>query len=67
MHVPDDLAVAQGPHSVGQNVPADGLHDVLHELRAVALDPGPVFRGVDPHVGDGLAAETVLTEPRLDV
>ena len=67
MHMPDDLAVAQGPHGVGQDVPADGLHDVFHEFRTIALDSGPVLRGVDPHVGDGLAAEPVLTEPGLDV
>ncbi len=67
MHVPDDLAIAQSPHGIGQDVPADGLHDVLHELRAVALDPGPMLCGVDAHVGDGLAAETVLADPGLDI
>ena len=67
MHVPDDLAVAQGPHGVSQDVPADGLHDILDELRTVALDPGPVLCGINAHVGDGLAAETVLAEPGLDV
>ena len=67
MHVADDLTVAQGPHGVGQNVPADGLHDILHELWTVALDPGPVLRGVDPHIGDGLAAETVLAESGFDI
>ena len=67
MHMPDDLAVAQGPHGVGQNVPANGLHDVLDELRAIALYPGPVLCGVDPHIGDRLTAETILAESGLDV
>ena len=67
MHVTDDLAVTQGPHGISQNVPADGLHDILNELRTVALNPGPVLRGVDAHVGDGLAAETVLAESGFDI
>ena len=67
MHVPNDLAVAQGPHGVSQDVPADGLHDVLDELRSVTFDPGPVLCGIDAHVGDGLSAKTILADPGLDI
>ena len=67
MHVPADEAVAQGPHGVGQDVPADGLHNVLDEFRTVTFDPTPFLLGVDTHVGDGLPSETVLSDPGLHI
>ena len=63
----DDEAVAQGPHGVSKDVPADCLHDVLRELRTVTLDPGPLLFCINPHVGDGFATELVLADPGLDV
>lgn len=65
--VPADKAVRERTHSVGEDVSGDGLYDVLDEFRAVTLDPGPVLSGVDPHVSDTLAAETVLADPGLYV
>ena len=67
MDVADDLAVAQGPHGIGQNISAHSLHDVLDELWAVRFDPAPFLLGINTHVGDGLTSETVLTDPRLHV
>ena len=67
MDMPDDLAVAQGPHGIGQDIPADGLHDVLDELRAVRFDPAPFLLGINTHVGDGFTSETVLADPGLYV
>lgn len=67
MNVPDDLAVAQRPHGVGQDVPAHGLHDVFREFRTVTFDPAPLLLSIDPHVGDGFSSETVLTDPRLHI
>ena len=67
MDVPDDLATAQGPHSIRQDIPADGLHDVLDELWTVRFDPAPFLLGIDTHVGDGLTSETVLADPGFHV
>ena len=61
MDMSADEAVGKGPHGVAEDVPADCLHDVLHELRAVGFDPLPFLHGVDTHVGDGLSAEAVLS------
>lgn len=65
--VPDDLTVRERPHGVGQNVTTYGLNDVLDEFWAVTFDAGPVLRGVDPHVSDALAAESILADPGLYV
>ena len=62
MDVSADKAVAQRPHGVAQDVPADGLHDVLHEFRAVAFDPLPFFRRTDAFIGDRFATEFVLAD-----
>ena len=43
VHVPDDPLLPQRLHGVGQNVAADGLRDVFHQLRTVALDPLKLF------------------------
>lgn len=67
MDVPDNEVVGEGAHGICQDVPADGLHDVLHELWAVALDPAPFLLGIDSHVGDRLSSEFVLTDLRLHV
>ena len=60
-------AVGEGPHGVAEDVPADGLDDVLHELRAVGFDSLPFLRRSDAHVGDGFSAEAVLSDPWLHV
>ena len=65
--VPADKAVRERTHSVGEDVSGDGLYDVLDEFWAVTLDAGPVLRGVDPHVSDALAAESILADPGLYV
>ena len=63
VYVSDDLTVAKRPHGISQNVPAYCLHDVLDKFRAVRFDPRPFLLRIDPHVGDGLTAETVLANP----
>ena len=65
--VPADKAVRERTHSVGEDVSGDCLYDVLDEFWAVTLDAGPVLRGVDPHVSDALAAESILADPGLYV
>lgn len=65
--VPADKAVRERTHSIGEDVSGDGLYDVFDELWAVTLNPRPVFRGVDPHVCNALAAESVLADTGLHV
>ena len=41
MNVTDDEAVPESLHGVTEDVTADGLDDVLHELRTVGFDAFP--------------------------
>ena len=41
MNVADNEAVAESFHSVAEDVAADGLDDVLHELRTIGFDAFP--------------------------
>ena len=62
-----DEAVGQRPHGICQDVAADGLDNVFHELRPIGLDPAPLLCGIDSHVGDGCTAKVVLADSGLDV
>ncbi len=62
--MPDDPAVLQCPHGVAEDVAGNGLDDVLHEFRAVALDPLPFLRGADTVVGDGFSAVVFFARPK---
>ena len=62
MDVADDAVVGQRPHGVAEDVAADPLGDVLHELRPVALNAGPVLRAAHAHVCHALPAETVSAD-----
>lgn len=63
MDVTTDEAVGEGPHGVAEDVPADGLDDILHELRTVGFDALPFLCRSDAHVGDRLPTEAVLSDP----
>lgn len=65
MDVPDDEAVPEGFHGVAENVAADCLDDVLHELRTVGFDAFSFLCGADSFVGDGFAAILVFSNARL--
>ena len=67
MDVTDDEAVPKSLHGVAEDVAADGLDDVLHELRTVGFDAFPFLRGANAPVGDGFSAELVLTDPGLHI
>ena len=67
VYVSADKAMVQRPHGVGQDIPADGLYDVLDEFRTVGFDAAPFFLRVDAHVRDGPAAELVLPDPGFNV
>ena len=47
MNVTDDKAVPERFHGVAENVAADCLDDVLHELRTVGFDAFPFLCGCD--------------------
>lgn len=61
MNVSDNKAVAESLHSIAENIAADGLHDVLHELRTVGFGAFPFLRRSDTFIGNGFAAELILT------
>lgn len=67
MNVTDDKAVPERFHGVAENVAADCLDDVLHELRTVGFDAFPLLGGANPFVGDGFSAILVFSNAGLHV
>ena len=67
MNVTDDEAVSESPHSVAEDVAADSLDDVLHELRSVGFDAFPLLCGSNAFIGDGLSAILVFSNARFHV
>lgn len=67
MDMADDVAAPQRLHGIAEDVPADALDDVFHELRAIAFEPFPLLRCADAFIGDGFPAEAVLAYPGLYV
>lgn len=65
MDVSDDEAVPESFHGVAEDVPADSLHDVFHELRSVGFDAFPLLCGAYAFISDGLSTELVLTDTGL--
>ena len=50
--VHDDGAAPERAHGVAENIAGGGLHDVLHELRAIGIQPLPFLRRADAFIGD---------------
>ena len=67
MNVRHNITAAQRAHGVAQQIAADALHDVFHELGAVGLDAFPLFRRAHAHIGHCRGAELVLADPGLGV
>ena len=67
MDVTNDKAVFQRLHGIGKNISADSLNNVFYKLRSVALDSAPFLGGINPHIGDTLAAELVHSDTGLNV
>ena len=59
--------IAQGLHSIAENVPACGLDDIFHEFRTVRFKPLPFFRSSDTFIGNAVATEFVFTDARLHI
>ena len=62
MYVPDDETVTEGLYSIAEDVSADRLADVPHELWIVGLDAFLFLHGADVFVGDGLLTAFVFTD-----
>ena len=67
MNVTDDEAVPESLHGVAEDVAADSLDDVLHELRAVGFDAFPFLCRSDSFVGDRLSTILVFSNTRFYV
>ncbi len=67
MNMPDDKAVSECLHGIAENITADGLDDILHELWTVGFDAFPFLRGFYAFVGNGFAAILVFSDARLHV
>ena len=62
-----DEAAPEGIQGIAEDVPADGLGDVFHQLWAVGFNPGPVLLRVGPQIGNAFPAEPVFFQPRAEV
>ena len=67
MNVTDDEAVPESFHGVAEDVAADSLDDVLHELRTVGFDAFPFLCRSDSFVGDRLSTILVFSNTRFYV
>lgn len=67
MDVSDDEAVREGLHSIAEDVAADGLDDILHELRSVGFDAFPLLSRAYTFIGDGFSTELVCANPGLHI
>lgn len=67
MDMTDDKAVSESFYGIAEYIAADGLNDILHELRTVGFDAFPFLRGSDTFIGDRFAAELILTDAGLHV
>ena len=67
MNMTDDEAVPEGLHGVAEDVAADGLDDILHELWTVGFDTFPFLCGSNTFIGDGFSAILVFSDAGLHV
>ena len=51
MNMTDDKAVPECFHDIAEDVAADGLNDVLHELRTIGFDAFPFLCSRMPDSG----------------
>lgn len=67
MDVPDNEAVPEGFHGVGEDIPADGLDDIFHKFRSVGFDVLPFLCGSYTFIGNEFPAELIDPDPGLDI
>lgn len=63
--VSDDKAVPEGFHGIAEDVAADGLDDIFHELRPVGSNASPFFCKDYAFVGNGFSAELVCADSQF--
>ena len=67
MNMTDDEAVPECFHGIAEDVAADSLDDVLHELRTIRFDAFPFLCRTDSFVGDRFTAILVFSDTGLHV
>lgn len=67
MDMTNDEAVAERLHSITEDVAADGLDDILHELQSVGFDAFPLFCRTHAFIGDGFSAELFGADSGLHI
>ena len=67
VNVTDDEAVPESLHGVAEDVAADGLDDILHELWTVGFDTFPLLCGADSFIGYRFATILVFSDTGLNV
>ena len=67
MDMPDDEAMPQGFHSIAEDIAADGLDNILHELWTVGFYAFPLLRRANTFISDGFSAELIGANPGLHI
>ena len=67
MNVTDDKAVPECFHGVTEDVAADSLDDILHELRTIGFDTFPLLCGANSFIGYRFAAILIFSDTGLHV
>ena len=67
MDMSDYKTMPESLHGITEDIAADGLDDVLHELRSVGFDAFPLLCGANAFVGDGFSAILVFSDAGLHV
>lgn len=65
--VSDDKAVPEGFHGIEEDVAADGLDDIFHELRSVGFNASLLFYRAYAFIGNGFSAELVCADSRFHI
>ena len=64
MDMANDKAMGESTHGITQNITADCLHDVLHELGTVTFDAFPFFICTNTFIGYGFSTKLILANLR---
>lgn len=65
--VTNDKAMAKSFHSVAEDVAADSLDDILHELRSIGFNAFPLLCRADAFISDGFSSELIGYDPGLHI
>lgn len=65
MDMSDDEAVAEGFHSIAEDVATYSLDYILNELRTIGFNAFPLLCRSHAFIGDGFSAELIGADPGL--